>query len=116
MVKMTDPTFLQNFTELASFIEATFIALRAPYMEWANLARLVIRGLPYDAQRLTELEIYINDRRAELRKAILIASEHFTDEQLDLLRDRAQMSKYAWRSLKKKHPVTIRNGFTLVSY
>jgi len=101
---------------IASSITQGFAALRAPYMQWANLARLAVQGLPYDVQRLAELETYINARRAELRKVVLVASEHLTEEQLEQLRNRAKMSKYAWRSLKKKRPVTVRHGFTLVSY
>ncbi len=113
---MTDLTSAPDFDELASFINEMFYALRAPYMQWANLARRIIQGLPYDAHRLAELETYINNTRAELRKAVLIASEHFIEEQLVLLRNQARMSKYAWKSLKKNRAVTVRNGFTLVSY
>src|SRR5713226_7279953 len=113
---MTNYTDLPSFDELASFIEERFAKLRIPYMEWANLARLAIQGLPYNMQRLAELESFINERRAELRTAVIIASEHFDEEQLVQLRDQAHMSKYAWRSLKKNHPVTIKDGFKLVSY
>jgi hypothetical protein len=105
-----------SFDELASSIAQGFAALRTPYMQWANLARRAVQGLPYDAGRLRELEAYINAKRAELRTIVVVASEHLTEEQLEQLRDRAQMSKYAWRSLKKKRLVTIRHGFTLVSY
>jgi hypothetical protein len=115
-VNMIDLTSAPNFDELASYIEATFFALRAPYMQWANLARRVIQGLPFKAYRLTELETYINTIRAELRKAVLVASEHFTEEQLELLRNQARMSKYAWKTLKKNRAITTGNGFTLVSY
>ena len=113
---MTDLTSAPNFDELASSIEAAFFALRVPYMQWANLARRAIQGLPYNAHRLAELETYINSMRAELRKAVLVASEHFAEEQLELLRSQARMSKYAWRSLKKNCAITIKNGFSLVSY
>jgi hypothetical protein len=41
-VNMIDLTSAPNFNEPASCIEATFFALRAPYMQWANLARRVI--------------------------------------------------------------------------
>jgi hypothetical protein len=113
---MTYATSVPRFDELASSIAQGFATLRAPYMPWANLARRAVQGLPYNAQRLAELEVYINARRAELRKVVVVASEHLTEEQLEQLRNRAQMSKYAWRSLKKRRPVTIRHGFTLVSY
>ena len=113
---MTYGASVPSFDELVSSIAQGFAALRTPYMQWVNLARLAVQGLSYDARRLAELEAYINARRAELRKVVVVASEHLTEEQLEQLRDRSQMSKYAWRSLKKKRPVTIRHGFTLVSY
>ena len=105
-----------SFDELASFITDRFARLRIPYLEWANLARLVVQGLPYDRQKLAELEAIINERRAELRSAVIIASEHLDEEQLVQLRDQARMSKFAWKSLKKNRLITIKNGFTLVSY
>jgi hypothetical protein len=115
-VSLTDLTSAPNFDELASLIAAIFHELKAPYMQWANLARRVIQGLPYDANRLAELESFINITRAELRKVVLVASEHFNEEQLILLRNQARMSKYAWKTLKKNHPINTRNGFNLVSY
>ncbi len=111
---MTDFTSAPSFEEVTSFVKETFDVLRVPYMQWANIARLAVQGLPYDAARLAQLEMYINDMRAELRR--VVASEHFSEEQLVLLRDQARMSKYAWRSLKKNCAVTIKNGFSLVSY
>jgi|SRR5579872_5404285 len=102
--------------ELVSFIVDRFAQLRTPYLEWANLARLAIQGLPYDRQRLGELEVSIYQQRAELRVAIILASEHLDEEQLTWLRDEAHMSKTAWKSLKKNRPITIKNGFTLVTY
>src|SRR5205807_7902089 len=98
-----------NFDEMASFIQARFDELRIPYMQWANLARLIIQGRPFNAQRFVEVESYINSKRAELRKAVLIASEHFTDAQLERLRSQAHMSKTAWRSLQKNAPITLKN-------
>ena len=107
---------MPDYEELSSFISYKFAALRAPYMEWANLARLAIQGLPYDRQKLGELEVSIYQQRAELRTAVILASEHLEDEQLTWLRDQANMSKTAWKSLKKNCPITIKNGFTLVTY
>ena len=105
-----------SFVELTSFISSTFATLRTPYMEWSNLARQAIQGLPYNGQKLAELEQFINRQRAALRKAILLASEHYEDAQLAQLRDEAGMSKCAWKSLKKSKNITLRNGFTLLSY
>lgn len=102
--------------ELAILICSKFTALRNPYMQWANLARLAIQGLPYDVQQLVRLEAHINTIRAELRTAVILASEYFTDEQLEQLRSEAKMSKYAWRTLKKNKPITVKNGFWLISY
>ncbi len=107
---------IPDFVETASLIKEMFYVLRDPYMQWADLARRAVRGLPHDPQRLTELEKYINSVRVDLRKAILIASEHFPEEQLRTLRSYAGMSKSAWRSFKKNRVVTTKNGFTLVSY
>lgn len=105
-----------SFTELTIFISSTFATLRSPYLEWSNLARQAIQGLPYNGHRLAELEQFINRQRAALRKAVLLASEHFEDAQLVKLRDEARMSKCAWNSLKKSENVTLRNGFSLLSY
>ena len=113
---MTDFTSAPSFEEVTFFVKETFDALRGPYMQWANIARRAVRGLPYDVQGLTQLERYINDVRAELRRVVVVASEHFSEEQLVLLRDEARMSKNAWRSLKKNCAITIKNGFALVSY
>ena len=113
---MTDFTSAPSFEEVTSFVKETFDVLRVPYMQWANIARLAVQGLPYDAAKLAQLEMYINEIRAELRRVVVVASEHFSEEQLVLLRDQAHMSKYAWRSLKKNCAVTMKNGFSLVSY
>lgn len=113
---MASNSSIPNYEELSSFISYKFSTLRAPYMEWANLARQAIQGLHYNAHRLSELEDFINARREELRKAVIIASEHFEEAVLVEIRNQAHMSKTAWRSLKKNGPITIKNGFTLVSY
>ena len=113
---MASNASIPDYEELSSFISYTFSTLRAPYMEWANLARRAIQDLPYNSQRLAELEAFINTRRDELRSAVLIASEHFEEATLVELRNTARMSKTAWKSLKKKAPITIKNGFSLVSY
>jgi len=113
---MASNSSIPDFEELSSFISSKFSTLRAPYMEWANLARHAIRGLQYNSRRLSELEDIINTRRDELRKAVIIASEHFEEALLVELRNEAHMSKTAWKSLKKNCPITIKNGFTLVSY
>jgi hypothetical protein len=113
---MSNNSSIPDYEELASFISYKFATLRAPYMEWANLARQAIRGLNYNAGRLSEIEAFINSQREELRKAVIIASEHFEEALLVELRNQARMSKTAWKSLKKNHPITIKNGFSLVSY
>jgi len=51
--------------------------------------------------------------QAILLKAVLVASEHFTEAQLDLLRTLARKSKNAWKSLKKSSPNMLKNGFSL---
>ncbi len=98
------------------FIKEKVAALRVPSRQWADLARLAVQGQPYNAQRLAELEAFINTVRGELRTAVIVASEHFTEEQLELLRKHAVMSKTAWRSYKKSRRVTLKTGFTLVTY
>ncbi len=113
---MTNLTSVPDFAEVTAFIKERVDAMRAPARQWADLARLSIQGLPHDAQRLAELEAHINAIRAELRSIVLAASEHFTDDELHLLRKHAVISKYAWRSLKKKQVVTTKNGFSLVIY
>ena len=113
---MASNPLIPDYEELSTFISSTFSTLRAPYMEWANLARRAIRGLQYNAGRLSELEDFINARREELRRAVMLASEHYDEALLVALRNQAHMSKTAWRSLKKNCPVTIKNGFKLASY
>src|SRR5215475_6039616 len=71
---MTDFTSAPSFEEVTSFVKETFDALRAPYMQWANIARLAVQGLPYNAERLAQLEMYINDMRADLRRVVVVAS------------------------------------------
>ena len=113
---MASYSLIPDYEELSTFISGTFSTLRAPYMEWTNLARCAIQGLQYNSGRLSELEDFINDRREELRRAVMIASEHFEENLLVELRYQAHMSKTAWRSLKKNGPITIKNGFKLLSY
>ena len=107
---------IPTYDELAAFITDKFATLRVPYMEWANLARRAIQGQPYDAKRLAMLERFINERRAELRIALIIASEHLEESQLVSLRDQAGMSKYAWKSLKRREQVNLKDGFRLIIY
>lgn len=105
-----------DFGETLVFVSEKFGMLRTLYPQWAHLGRCAIQGLPYDALRLAELEASINTLRNELRPALMLASEYFHEEQLELLRERAIMSKYAWRTLKKRQAVTLKNGFHLVSF
>ncbi len=53
---MASNSSIPDYEELSSFISYKFSTLRAPYMEWANLARRAIQGLHYDTSRLSELE------------------------------------------------------------
>ncbi len=101
---------------LQSFIIETFTSLREPYMAWADLARRAVQGYPFDGEKLNELQSLINARRAQLRQAIILASEFFADEQLAQLRTQARMSKFAWSSHKKPDEINLKNGFKLISY
>ena len=113
---MTDLTSVPDFDEVKLFIKERVDTMRAPAQQWADLARLAVKGLPHDTQRLAELESQINAIRAELRSVVLAASEHFTEEELNNLRKSAGMSKYAWRAVKTKRPVTTKHGFSLVIF
>ncbi|HTI14065.1 MAG TPA: hypothetical protein VL461_05755 [Dictyobacter sp.] len=113
---MPDLTSVPDFDEITDFIKERVDAMRVPALQWADLARLAVQGLPYDAYRLTILEDRLNAIRAELRSVVLAASEHFTSEQLHTLRKQAGMSKAAWRAVKNKRTITIKHGFTLVVY
>ncbi len=64
---MTDFTSAPSFEEVTSFVKETFDVLRVPYMQWANIARLAVQGLPYDAAKLAQLEMYINEICCETR-------------------------------------------------
>ncbi len=105
-----------NFEELSSYIIEKCTLMKPLAAQWADLARKAIQGLPYNGQRLAELETHINILRPELRRAALVASEHFTEEQLNMLKKQASISKHGWRVLKKPDRVTLKNGFTLVIY
>jgi hypothetical protein len=107
---------IPDFEELTYAIKAHFDVLRDPYKQWTDLARCAIQNVPYNSRHLVEVEAYINARRPALRKLVLVASEHFTEERLNELQRRAKISKYAWRSLKRSDPVTLKNGFTLLCY
>ncbi|HEV2580432.1 MAG TPA: hypothetical protein VGT44_06230 [Ktedonobacteraceae bacterium] len=113
---MIDGSLIPTYDELAAFIADKFATLRKPYMEWANLARRAVQGQPYDMKQLATLERFINEQRAELRTILMIASEHLDEAQLALLRAQACMSKNAWKSLKKRELVNLKDGFRLISY
>jgi hypothetical protein len=113
---MADFASVPDFDEVTTCIVQRFEAMRPLMSQWADLARLAVQGLPHDAARLADLERRLNLLRADLRAFVLVASEHFSDSQLEVLRRRASMSKYAWRMLKKQRAVTTRHGFTLVSF
>ena len=113
---MLNLTSIPDFDEVTAFIKQRVDAMRTPARQWADLARLAVQGLPYDAGWLAELEDYINTIRAELRNVIIAASEHFTEDKLNIMRKNVGMSKYAWRSAQKKRAVTLKNGFALVIY
>ena len=113
---MIDLTHVPDFDALSALLKEKVSAMRTPARQWADLARLAVQGLPYDAYRLAELEDRINRIRVELRRMVLAASEHFDEAQLQQLRKQAGMSKTAWRAAKDKRAVTIRHGFSLVIY
>jgi hypothetical protein len=115
-MSMPNLTSVPDFDNLSVFIKERVDVMRAPVLEWADLARLAVQGLPHDIHRLAELEAHINAMRAELRSVVIAASEHFSDEQLNKLRKGVGISKYAWRTLKKSRPVTTRYGFSLIIY
>ena len=105
-----------NFEELSAYIIEKRNLMKPLAAQWADIARKAIQGLPYNGQRLAELESHINTLRPELRRAVLVASEHFTEEQLNTLKKQAGISKHGWRVLKKPDRITLKNGFTLVTY
>jgi hypothetical protein len=113
---MPDLTSLPDFDEVRAFIKERVDAMRAPVLQWADLARLAVQGLPHDTLQLAELEAHINAMRTELRYVVIAASEHFSDQQLNKLRKDVGMSKYAWRTLKQWRPVTTKYGFSLIIY
>ena len=78
---MPDLTSLPDFDEVRAFIKERVDAMRAPVLQWADLARLAVQGLPHDALQLAELESHINSKRTELRYVVIAASENFSDQQ-----------------------------------
>ena len=113
---MTSFASAANFEELSSYIIKKRAAMEPLAAEWADLARKAIQGLDYNRHRFADLEIRINNLRPELRRAILVASEHFTEEELNLLQKRAKISKKGWRALRKDALLTLKNGFSLMIF
>ena len=113
---MAERATASNHDELAQFIIEKFTALRPLMLQWADLARLALQGLPYDVQKLAIIETRINEIRTELGVLAIIASEHFTEAQLLDLQRQMCISKYGWRALKMQQSVTIKNGFKLLLY
>jgi|SRR5437762_4533026 hypothetical protein len=113
---MPNLTSIPDFDEVSAFIKERVDAMRPQVLQWADLARLAVQGLPHDTCRLAELEAHINAVRAELRSVVIAASEHFSDQQLNQLRKDVGMSKYGWRTLRQWRPVTTRYGFSLIIY
>ena len=105
-----------NLDELSSYIAAKWQMMRPLVAEWADIARNAVLKQPYSERRLIELERSINALRADLWKAVFVASEHFTEEQLQKLQKRANISKSAWKNLKKSTILTRKNGFKLIIY
>jgi len=105
-----------DFYELSSYIIEKRKSLEPLAAEWADLARRAVQGLHYNRHRFADLEIRINNLRPELRRAVLVASEHFTDRQLRQLQRRAKISKTGWRALRKDALLTLKNGFSLMVY
>ena len=113
---MTSFTSADDLEKLSSYIIEKRAVLEPLAREWADLARKAIQGSHYNRYRFADLEIRINNIRPELRRAILIASEHFTDEQLRQLQRRAKISKSGWRALRKDASLTLKNGFSLIIF
>jgi hypothetical protein len=113
---MISLTSVPDFDETTEFIRQRVEAMHPAARQWADLARLAVQNLPHDAYRLSALENYLNAIRAELRGVVLAASEHFSEEQLTLLRKRVGMSKAAWRSVGSKRTVTTKHGFSLIIF
>lgn len=105
-----------DFDELSSYIAKKWTIMMPLASEWAEIARRVIQHLPYNERRLAEIEKHINALRPELRIAVLVASEHFTDKQLCQLQKHARISKTGWRALRKDAVLTLKNGFSLMVY
>ena len=105
-----------DIDRLSSYIAGKWSMMRPLAAEWAELARKAIQKRPYNELRLVELESHLNALRSDLWKAVLVASEHFTDEHLRRLQKRAHISKSAWKNLQKSTVLTRKNGFSLITY
>ncbi len=113
---MTNFTSVADFEELSSYIMEKRAELEPLATEWADLARRAIQGLHYNRHRFADIETRIDRIRPELRRAVLVASEHFTDAQLRRLQRRAKISKSGWRALRKNDLLTLKNGFSLIVF
>ncbi len=113
---MSSYTSAPDFEELSSYIIEKRATMEPLAAEWADLARRAVQGLHYNRYRYAYLETCINNLRPELRIAVLVASEHFTDKQLRQLQKRARISKKGWRALRKDALLTLKNGFSLMVY
>ncbi|MDQ6643907.1 MAG: hypothetical protein M3Y76_05615 [Chloroflexota bacterium] len=94
---MIDTSSFPVFDEMVVHMKALIEALNQMGRERLDVALQRRNGLPYDEQRLQQLEREIDTSAIEYQKAVLVASEYFSNGELSILRKRIGMNIFQWR-------------------
>ena len=84
------------FDDMVVHLKALIQALNEMGRERLDLDMQRRNGLPYDAQRLNQLNMDIDASVVELQKTVLVASEHFSNKELGMLRKQIGMNIFQW--------------------
>ncbi len=84
------------FDEMVVHLKALIQAINEMGRERLDLDMQRCKGLPYDAQRLNQLNMDIDSSVVELQKTVLVASEYFSNKELGMLRKQIGMNIFQW--------------------
>ncbi len=98
---VSDSSRFPVFDEMVVHIKALREAINEMGRERLNLSRQRRNGLPYDGQRLNQLEMSMDTFVVELQKGLLVASEYFSNNELARLRKQTGMNMFQWRACYK---------------
>ena len=93
---MIDSSPFPVLDEMVVHLKALIQALNEMGRERLDLDMQRRNGLPYDAQRFNQLNMDIDTSVVELQKTVLVASEHFSNKELAMLRKQIGMNIFQW--------------------